>query len=211
MHTKELAHALRTFAAIADFDRSQELHRLAALLDRGQNETIAARLKRMSPADSYPLSLKETLESIAAGLRVSGAAKSSAAFSDLLRLFKGRPGASIDEFCASVCAPAEQSVIIRRFKAANSRLANDICSALAGKTGNLAAFFKQLDDLAVTSPAGTATWTLVANRVIGNRRIYRDRKSAIRAIKKHAEDLKDGVLTGRATLVDCSSSGGCPS
>jgi hypothetical protein len=33
MHTKDLARALRAFAEIADFDRSQELHRLAAFFD----------------------------------------------------------------------------------------------------------------------------------------------------------------------------------
>jgi hypothetical protein len=47
----------------------------------------------------------------------------------------------------------------------------------------------RLAELESSAPAGTATWTLVANQFIGNRRVYRDRKTAVRAIRRHFEDF----------------------
>lgn len=188
MHTKELAIALRALAAIADFDRSYEMHRLAAVLDRGRDETIAARVKRMSPADQHPNRLKETLEAIAAGLRATGAARASTAIRELLKVFTGRPGGAVDDFCAAICLPAPpQGVGARRFKSQNAALANDICSDLTPYIDDAEAFRGHLEALAVATPAGIATWTLVANRLVGNNRTYRDRKSAIKAILNYVE------------------------
>lgn len=188
MHTKELANALRAFAAIADFDRSYEMHRLAAVLDRGRDETIAARVKRMSPTDQHPGRLKETLDAIAAGLRAAGAVRASSSIRELLKVFTGRPGASVDDFCAAICLPtASQGVGARRFKSQNTALANDICSDLTPYIDDAEVFRVHLDALTIAMPAGIATWTLVANRLIGNNRTYRDRKSAIRAILNYVE------------------------
>lgn len=188
MHTKELARALRAFAAVADFDRSQELYRLAAQLDRGRNETIGAWIKHMSASRQHPGRLKETLDAIAEGLRAMGAVKASAEITELLKLFAGRPGATLDDFLAEISSPpASQGPSARCFKAANTNLANDICSELAFYIDDPEAFRSRLESLAVVSPAGTATWTIVANRLIGNNRAYRDRKAAIRAIKEHVE------------------------
>ncbi|WP_423414658.1 hypothetical protein RLW55_15495 [Hyphomicrobium sp. B1] len=188
MHTKDFASALRAFAAIADFDRSYELHRLAAVLDRGRDETIAARVKRMSPSEQYPGRLKETLDTIAVGLHASGAVKASSSVRELLKIFTGRPGASVDDFCTSICLPpAPQGVGARRFKSQNAALANDICSELAPYIDDAEVFRIRLDALIAARPAGIATWTLVANRLVGNNRTYRDRKSAVRAIFNYIE------------------------
>lgn len=184
MHTKDLARALRDFAKISDFDRSHELHSLAEFLERGPTETISARVKRASPSARYPLRLKETLETIRAGLRSVGAIKPSLAFSEILKLFVGRPDAGIEEFLSELTAPPHGvDINARRFKSSNSALADKICSELSSATSSPNSVQHRLEELSSTMPAGTATWTLVANRIIGNRRDYRDRKSALRAIK----------------------------
>lgn len=196
MHTKDLAKALRAFAMITDFERSQELHHFAALVDRGRDETIAARVKRMTPSVQHPARLKETLEAVAVGLRAMGAIKPSATIHELLKLFAGRPGASVDDFCVAVCLlPPPLLGSMRRFKAANAAAANDICSKLARLVDDPGAFHAGLHAVAASSPAGTATWTLVANRLIGINRTYRDRKSAIRAICNHVEARAMGAST----------------
>ena len=196
MHTKDLARALRAFAIITDFQRSQELHRLAALIDRGRDETIAARVKRMTPSVQYPARLKETLEALAVGLRVTGAVKPSANIHELLKLFAGRSGASLDDFCAAICLlPTPLKGSKRRFKTANADVANDICSKLAPLVDDPDAFRTCLEAVAVSSPAGTATWTLVASLIVGFNRSYRDRKSAIRAISNHVDARALGETT----------------
>jgi hypothetical protein len=186
MHTKDLARALRAFASIADFDRSQELHRLAAFLERGKNETIAARLKNATPSARYPLRLKESLAAIETGLRSAGAIKPSIALAEIQRLFAGRPGATIDGFLQEVSRPPQlPNASVRRFKSANETLAKSICADLASVTSDVHSFHARLAELVSSTSAGGATWTLVANQFIGNQRAYRDRGAAIRAIKLH--------------------------
>jgi hypothetical protein len=191
MHTKELARALRAFASIAEFDRSQELHRFAAFLERGRNETIAARLKRSTPSTHYLHRLKESLEAIEIGLRAAGAIKPSIALSVIQRLFAGQHGATVDSFLAEVLVPPQQpNANIRRFKSANASLAKSMCADLVATANDAQAFDACLAALASSAPAGTATWTLVANQFIGNRRAYRDRKAAIRAIKTYFDCIE---------------------
>lgn len=188
MHTKELARALRAFASIADFDCSQDLHRFAAFLERGRAETIAARIKRLTPSTHYPLRLKESLEAIEVGLRAVGAVKPSIAVAGIQRLFSGRPGATVDSFLAEVSVPPQlPDANVRRFKSANLSLAKSMCLDLVAAGSDAPAFHARLAELTSSAPAGTATWTLVANQFIGNRRAYRDRKTAIRAIETYFE------------------------
>jgi hypothetical protein len=190
MHTKDLARALRAFANIADFDRSQELHRLAVFLERGRNETIAARLKRTRSSARYPARLKESLAAIEDGLRAAGAIKPSIALAEIQRIFAGRPDATIDAFFEEISLPPLlPDASARRFKSANESVAKSICSDLAEASGNGQSFHVRLAELVSASSAGTATWTLVANQFIGNRRAYRDRAAAIRAIKLHFDAL----------------------
>jgi hypothetical protein len=189
MHTKDLARALRAFAEIADFDRAQELHRLAAFFDHGRNETIASRLKRAGHSTSYPPRLKQTLKAIEAGLRYSGAIKPSGDLAHIQAIFVGRPNGSLEEFLGEISAQQESAnTRVRRFQAINLKVADQICLELETAVKTPATFPKQLEQLVSRSPAGTAVWSLVANRFIGNRKIYRDRKSALRAIERHFED-----------------------
>lgn len=190
MHTKDLARALRAFAGIADFDRSQELHRFAAFFDRGRNETVAARLKRAAPSAHYPLGLKQSLEAIESGLRLCGAIKPSGELAHIQTLFGGRANGSLDDFFSEISAPPRiTDVTARRFKTADLNLAKRLSSDLAIAADNTDSFRTRLAELESSTPAGTATWTLVANQFIGNRRVYRDRKTAVRAIRRHFEDF----------------------
>src|SRR5690349_1667895 len=104
MHTKEFARSLRAFAELAEFERSQELYRLAGCFDEGHKETILKRLKRMSPSTAYPLRLKESLEAMEQGFRALGATKQANELRTVLTLFAGRPGAHIDVFIAEISA-----------------------------------------------------------------------------------------------------------
>lgn len=190
MHTKDLARALRAFAGIADFDRSQDLHRLAAFFDRGRNETVAARLKRAAPSEHYPLRLKQSLEALEAGLRLCGAIKPSGELAHIQILFSGRPNGSLEDFFSEISTPPRMTdITARRFKKADLNLAKNLSSNLAIAAGNTDSFRTRLAELESSTPAGTATWTLVANQFIGNRKIYRDRKTAVRAIQRHFEDF----------------------
>lgn len=185
MHTKDLARALNAFAGIADFDRSNELHRLAAFLERGKNKTIAARLKSTTPSTRYPLRLKESLAAIETGLRSAGAIKPSP-LAEIQKLFAGRPGATVDDFLEEVSRPPQlPNATVRRFKSANESLAKSIYADLAAVMSDVHSFHARLAELISSTSAGTATWTLVANQFIGNHRAYRGRSAAIRAIKLH--------------------------
>lgn len=188
MHTKELSRTLHAFAGITDLDCSQELHLLAAFFERGKNETIGARIKRAAPSAHYPRRLRETLEAIENCLRAAGAAKPGNALATVQKLFTGRPDGSVEGFLREISAPPQTpEPAARRFKSANASLAEQIFSVLDAAANDAHSLDERLGELATTSPAGTATWTLVANQFIGNRRIYRDRKSAIRAIKTFFE------------------------
>jgi hypothetical protein len=179
------------------------VHRFAAFLDRGSSETINARVRRMSQSTLYPVHLKDALEAIALGLRATGAVKPSGAVYELLSVFGGRPGASVDDFCAAICrSSAPVAGNARRFKTANPAVANDIFLELEPLLDSPERVQARLAILSTSSLAGTATWTLVANRVIGDRRTYRDRNSAIRAIVKHVES--------RLLLDQTDSDGGRP-
>ncbi len=199
MHTKELARALRVFAGIAEFDRSRELHLLADFLERGRSETMASRIKRSTPSTRYPSRLKETLETIALGMRSIGAIKPSIAIGEVLKLFAGHPDGSSKVFLEEISIPRRMpDASKRRFKSANIDLAKKMCTELVAASEDASRFHRALAELD-SSLAGTATWTLVANHFIGNRRSYRDRKSATRAIQDYFDSLPARSAYGAAT------------
>jgi hypothetical protein len=191
MHTKDLARLLHAFAGIADFERSEDLHRLASFFDREKNQTVSARIKHVAPSSRYPLRLKQTLEAIEAGLRFSGAIKPSRQIAQVQRIFAGTANGSLDDFLSEIAAPSPKTndVSRRRFKNADLSLANRLSSDLHALKSDAGAFRARLDELASSSSAGIGTWTLVANQFTGNRKIYRDRKSAVRAIQRHCDDV----------------------
>jgi hypothetical protein len=204
MHTKDFARTLRAFAEIADFDRSQDLYRLAAFLDQGRNETIVSRLKQSTPSTGYPARLKESLDFIKAGLTSAGASKPSNALGALLTLFAGRPGATLDAFLAEISvSPQMPDLAAPRFKAVNLDLAKRISAKLAAASPDEPSFLRCIAELSTLSELSAATWALIANQYIGNRRIYRDRKAAIDAIRRHF----NSVASNNAT---CANESSCP-
>lgn len=186
MHTKDVSSALRAFADLTDFDRSQELYRLAGYLDRGGNETLLARLRRATPSSSYPAGLKNSLRTIISGLRSAKALKQASAIGAILDLFAGRPGATLDDFFDQISAsPQKPDLAAARFKSADPELAARIAKRLGDPSLDARSFRDTLAELHASKSVATATLALAANYCLGNRRIYRDRKSAIVAIEKY--------------------------
>ena len=186
MHTKELARTLRAIAELAEFQRSQELYHFAGWFEQGSNETILARLKRMNPSTVYPLQLKESLEAMELGFRNAGAPKQANTLRAVLELFCGRPGATVEAFIAEISVlPEITNHKSKRFKRADPALAKDITSQLAGPSLDIEAFEGILANLRSSKLIGTATLTLIANGYLENRRVYRDRRTALEAIERH--------------------------
>ncbi len=186
MHTKELARALLAFAELAEFDRSQELYRFAAFLEQTTNETVVSRLKRVTPSSSYPLRLKGSLEAIELGFRSVGATKQANALHPILKLFAGRPGATLEEFITEISvSPQLPDLRAPRFKAADFAFAKLISTQLGDASLDSKSFEAIMAKLRSPDAVKTATLALIANLYIGNGRIYRDRKMAIDAIDRH--------------------------
>jgi hypothetical protein len=183
MYTKGLARALRAFGELAEFDRSQELYRFAAFVEQGGNETILSRLKRVSPSTIYPLRLKDSLEAIELGFRSVGAVKHAKALHAVLKVFAGRPGATLEDFINEISvSPQTPDPGAPRFKAADFPLAKLISVQLSEASLDPGSFEAILAKLRRPGVVGTATLALIANLYAGNRRIYRDRKMALDAI-----------------------------
>jgi hypothetical protein len=186
MHTKELARALRAFAELAEFDRSQELYGFSAFIERDGKGAVVFRLKQSSPSSSYPLRLKESLEAIELGFKSVGAIKQANAISQILKLFAGRPGATLEGFIAEISIPPKAlDLHAPRFKSADLTVAKMISAQLSEPPFDLKSFEAIMAKLRSPDVVKTATLALIANLYIGNGRIYRDRKMALDAIDRH--------------------------
>ncbi len=186
MHTKGLARAFRAFAALAEFDRSQDLYRFSAFLEQGINETVISRLKRVSPSSSYPLRLKESLEAIELGYKFVGATKQANALGPILKLFAGRPGATLEGFIAEISvSPKTPDLRAPRFRSADLASAKIISGQLNDTSRDPRSFEAIMAKLRSPGAVKTATLALIANLYICNGRIYRDRKMALDAIDRH--------------------------
>jgi hypothetical protein len=186
MHTKELARAFRAFAGLAEFERSQEIYRFSAFIEQGSNETVLSRLKRVSASTSYPLRLKESLEAMELGFKSVGATKQANALGTILKLFAGRPGATIEGFITEISvSPQATDLRALRFKAADFAFAKLISDQLSESSLDPRSFESIMAKLRSSDAVKTATLALIANLYAGNGRIYRDRKMALDAIDKH--------------------------
>ena len=186
MHTKELARAFRAFAGLAEFERSQEIYRFSAFLEQGSNETVLSRLKRVSASTSYPLRLKESLEAIELGFKSFGATKQANALRSVLKLFAGRPGATLDGFITEISvSPQTTNLLALRFKAADFAFAKLISDQLNEPSLDSKSFEAIMAKLRSPDAVKTVTLVLIANFYAGNGRVYRDRKMALEAIDKH--------------------------
>jgi hypothetical protein len=201
MHTKDFAQVLRAFAELADFERSHELFRFAGFIEHGANETIFSRLKRLSPSNSYPLQLKESLEAIELGLKSAGATKQANALRAIQNLFAGRPGATLEKFISEISTPTQSSpdLCALRFKKANIDLARDIARKLTEPSLDDGTFRSIIETLRLPAKVDTVTLALIANFSLGNRRVYRDRKVALIAIEKH---FRAKILSSMETCDD---------
>jgi hypothetical protein len=195
MRTKEVTHTLRVFAQLADFERSEELLRLADFVDRGKNETLVERLKHLSPSASYPSRMKGSLELIESGLRFAGARRQAGEICAVLKLFKGRAGASTAEFLAQISKPPQKPIIsLRGYRPVDLDLVNRIVEQLKDLAHDPGVFRNILAELSSPYRVPTVALIAIANRYLENDCIYRDRMTAIRAIAREvtvqALDLK---------------------
>lgn len=184
MHTKEFAQALRAFAGLADYERSHELFRFAGFIEQGNNETVFSRLKRLSPAHTYPLRLKDSLEAIQSGFQSVRATKQANTFRSFHKLFTGRPGATFEKFIDEISVSTHSlDLSAPRFKRAKLDLARHMSNRLTEPCLDAGSFQEIME--ALRSPdIDTATLALIANLCLEKQVIYRDRKMALAAIEK---------------------------
>ncbi len=126
------------------------------------------------------------MQTIISGLRSAKALKQASAIGAILNLFVGRPGASLDDFFDQISAsPQKPDLAAARFKSADPELAARIAKRLGDPSLDARSLRDTLAELHASKSMATATLALTANYYLGNRRIYRDRKSAIDAIETY--------------------------
>jgi hypothetical protein len=185
MRTKDISRTLIAYAQFAESGRSEELYRLSAFLEHGRGETIYGRLKACQVSKGYPARLKESLEGIRSILLCAGAKKQAAAFSAMLKVFTGKPGVSVDDFLTSISAlPPAPNLALQRFRTANLEQASELVDQLNKSTHDTHSIHDVIALLSSPRRVGTATLLLVANKFLENNCVYRDRKTALKAIAR---------------------------
>jgi len=109
MKTTEMSSTLKAFAALATADRAEELRKFAGIFDSGNDETVAALVKRIAKGLNarterlrYPSGLKASLAGIAAGFSASKA-KQASDFEAIISLFEdAETGVSADDFVVRI-------------------------------------------------------------------------------------------------------------
>lgn len=199
MKTTEMSSTLRAFAALLAADRAQELRKFAGTFDGGNDETVAARVRRIAKGLSartqrprYPSSLKDSLSGLAAGFSASKA-KQANDFEAIVSLFEGAEiGASADDFVVQIneALKASQARTPRRPtqpEFPNEPLVTELVSELARTALDPPAFSKVMARLHDANSISTSTLGAIANRFLGNGKRYSGRKSAIADITKRQE------------------------
>lgn len=185
MRTKDVSRALIAYAQFAEVGRSEELYRFSAFLEQGRGETIYARLKTCQASKGYPARLRESLEAIRSVLLCAGAKKQAAAFGAMLKIFAGKPGISVDEFLANISAPPPApNLALPRYRAASLEQADEFVDQLNRSILDTRVMRDIIVQLSSPRRVGTATLLLVANKFLENTCIYRDRKTALKAITR---------------------------
>jgi hypothetical protein len=185
MKAKELARILMEFADLADFRRSDDLYRLARLFENGNNETVLMRLKRMSPSTRHPPTLKADVETIRRGLQAAGAKKQAALVAELLKLFDGPGGSTLDDFLHEISVEPDRPIFPSpRLKAASVDVVETIVGELRKPSLDVNAFQEILAQLSSHTVVSTSTLASIAKGILGNGYVYRDRKTAIQAIAR---------------------------
>jgi hypothetical protein len=191
MKTRELAAALTAFANLAEGARADELRRFAAAFSSGKEETVASRMKKIPCAKRHPAMLKASLETIRAGFVAAGATKQAMALGAVLSVFQGPNDAAIDAFIAEMMAPPPQKAQPLPPQA-DHKLANELAEELRRTVVDKGSFNEVVKRLRVAKSVNTPTLTIIANRFLGNNRLYTGRKDAIDdIIKRQKSDARE--------------------
>jgi hypothetical protein len=210
MKTTEMSSTLKAFAALVRAERAEELRKFAGTFDSGNDETVAARVKRIAKGLNartqrlrYPSSLKDSLSGLAAGFSASKA-KQAGDFEAIISLFKGaETGASADEFVMQINEAIEASRARTPRRPAqpqlpNERLVTELANELARTVLDPPAFSKVMARLHDADSVSTPTLGAVANHFLGNNKSYSGRKSAIADISKRQEQDARAHARGKA-------------
>jgi hypothetical protein len=211
MKTTEMSSTLKAFAALVGAERAEELRKFAGTFDSGNDETVAARVKRIAKGLNartqrlrYPSSLKDSLSGLAAGFSASKA-KQAGDFEAIISLFKdAETGASADEFVMQINEAIEASrarTPPRRPaqpRLPNERLVTELANELARTVLDPPAFSKVMARLHDADSVSTPTLGAVANHFLGNSKSYSGRKSAIADITKRQEQDARAHARGKA-------------
>jgi hypothetical protein len=209
MKTTEMASTLEAFAALASVDRASDLRKLAGIFNKGIEETVAARVKRISRAlnarpecRNYPMTLKESLTTIASGFAASNA-KQASDFEAIKSLFEGsKGGVSVDEFVSRIneaLAAMPQAAGIMQARPADQRLVSRFAEELARAAFDPNSFSKVVDRLR-DDTVSTPTLAAIANRFVGNDKRYKGRKPAIDDILRRQRQDARARARDRATI-----------
>jgi hypothetical protein len=197
MKTHELSETLAAFASLAGGSRAEDLHAFAGLFREGKAQTVAARLKQTAPGCGLPLSLKEGLTAIGAGLLACGAKKQAADIEAVLSKFDGQVGGSVGDLIArlksdALARPARAARPKKAPAAADQALARQLADDLTTAVLDRNAFSGILQRLNDTKQVSTPTLHAIGNRFLGNSKVYSGRKPVITDIqKRHSEELLD--------------------
>lgn len=200
MKSQDMSKSLRAFARLLDGRRGEEMARFATVFEGGKAEPVAARVKRILASwkrdnvqPNAPAGLKRDLAAVEAGLAASGAKSQAKVVQIALSLFNGREGGHANTFVAQV-VEARDAAIAKAEKPAlqpDQELARRLTDELTIAVLDEAAFakiVKRLDDKKMVS---TMTLALIANRFLGNSRVYKNRKPAMTDIlQRHKDDLR---------------------
>ena len=201
---------MKAFAALATADRAEELRKFAGIFDSGNDETVAALVKRIAKGLNarterlrYPSGLKASLAGIAAGFSASKA-KQASDFEAIISLFEdAETGVSADDFVvrineAIVAAQARTPRRTTQPLLPDERLATELAHELARTVLDPLAFSKVMTRLHDANGVSTPTLGAVANRYLGNDKRYSGRKSAIADITKRQEQDARAHARGKA-------------
>ena len=183
MKTRQLAAALIAVAHLAESARADELRRFATVFSSGKDETVASRMRKMSCTKRHPAMLKASLETIRAGFVAAGATKQATTLGAVLSVFQGPSDATIDAFIAELMAPPPQKAQPLPPQP-DHKLANELAEELRRTVVDKGSFNEVVKRLRAAKSVNTPTLAIIANRFLGNNRLYTGRKDAIDDIIK---------------------------
>jgi hypothetical protein len=195
MKAQELSAALVAFAPLAEARRTQELQSFATIFNNGKAETVAQRLKQIPAGIGLPASVKASLAAIEAGFNAAGAKKQAADVKAVLSKFSGPFDGTVNELVARVktamvSGPAKGGA--KEPVAADQVLAKELADELTRTALDAHAFSRIVQRLSDAKQVSTPTLHVIANRFLGNSKVYKGRKPVIADIeKRQGEDVLD--------------------